>query len=71
MSTVTLEALVERGEEQGCINLSEFAELTHELSDDEAQALADRLEERGIEVSDDCGRQARPVRATRSTSCRT
>ena len=60
MSTVTLETLVERGEEQGCINLSEFAELTHELSDDEAQALADRLEQRGIEVSDDCGRAAEP-----------
>ena len=44
MSTGTLEALVDRGEEHGCINLSELSELTHELSEEEAQALADRLE---------------------------
>src|SRR6185312_5694877 len=53
-----LEALVERGEDQGCVNLSEVAQLAHELDfgDDDAQALHDRLEARGIEVSDDCGR---------------
>jgi RNA polymerase primary sigma factor len=56
MSTTRVEALVERGEEQGCINLSELAELTQDLSDVEASALADRLEARGIEISDDCGR---------------
>ena len=28
-----------------------------ELSDDDAQSLADRLEARGIDVTDDCGRQ--------------
>jgi RNA polymerase primary sigma factor len=58
MSTTRVEALVERGEEQGCINLSELAELTQDLSDVEASALADRLEARGIEVTDDCGRTA-------------
>jgi RNA polymerase primary sigma factor len=60
MSTVTLDALVERGEELGCINLSEFAELTQDLPEPEAQSLADRLEARGIEVTDDCGRVAEP-----------
>src|SRR5919205_3535201 len=58
MSTSRFDALVERGEELGCINLSDFSELTQELPDDEAQTLADRLEERGIEVTDDCGREA-------------
>jgi RNA polymerase primary sigma factor len=58
MSTATLDALLDRGEDQGCVNLSEFAELTQDLAEDEAQALADRLEQRGIEVTDDCGRQA-------------
>ena len=71
MSTSTLDALVDRGEEQGCVNLSELSELTRELTEDEAQALADRLEAHGIEVTDDCGaRQPSPARATRSTSCR-
>jgi RNA polymerase primary sigma factor len=60
MTTSTIDALVGRGEEQGCVNLSELSELVDELelSDEEAQALADRLETRGIEISDDCGRAA-------------
>ena len=60
MNTSHIEALISRGEELGCLNLSEVSELTHELdlSDEEAQALADRLEARGIDVTDDCGRQA-------------
>ena len=61
MSTATpLDALVERGEEKGCVNLSELSELTQELSDEEAQQLADRLEARGIDVTDDCGRGSEP-----------
>jgi RNA polymerase primary sigma factor len=60
MSTSTLDALVDRGEEQGCVNLSELSELTRELTEDEAQALADRLEAHGIEVTDDCGRDSEP-----------
>ena len=60
MAIPTLDALVERGEDLGCINLSEFTELTQDLSEDGAQALADQLEERGIEITDDCGRQGEP-----------
>ncbi|HKP21774.1 MAG TPA: sigma-70 family RNA polymerase sigma factor [Thermoleophilaceae bacterium] len=60
MSIAPLDALLERGEEQGCVNLSELAEITQDLSDEEAQAIADRLEQRGIDVSDDCGRPAEP-----------
>jgi RNA polymerase primary sigma factor len=60
MNTSAIEALVERGEELGCVNLSELSEVVQELSEDEAQALADRLEARGIEVTDDCGRESEP-----------
>ena len=60
MSMPPIQALIERGEDEGCINLSDLSELTQELSEDEAAALADRLESRGIEVSDDCGRQGEP-----------
>ena len=49
-----VEALLERGEDMGCVNLSELAELVQELPDDEADALQERLDARGIEVSDDC-----------------
>jgi RNA polymerase primary sigma factor len=53
-----LEALVERAEERGCVNLSELSDLVHELElpDEDAQALHERLESRGIDVTDDCGR---------------
>jgi RNA polymerase primary sigma factor len=59
MSRSQIEALISRGDELGCLNLSEVSELTHELelSDEDAQALADRLEARGIDVTDDCGRE--------------
>jgi RNA polymerase primary sigma factor len=60
MSTPPLEALLERGEEEGCVNLSELSELTQDLPEDEAHAIADRLEQRGIEVTDDCGRRSEP-----------
>jgi RNA polymerase primary sigma factor len=60
MSTSLFDALVERGEELGCVSLSEFSELVQDLPEDEAHALADRLEGRGIEVTDDCGRDSEP-----------
>jgi RNA polymerase primary sigma factor len=56
----TIDALIERGEEVGCVNLSELSELTQELPDEEAQAVADRLEASGIDVTDDCGRMSEP-----------
>jgi RNA polymerase primary sigma factor len=51
------EALVERADDSGCVNLSELSELVQELElpEDEAQGLHERLEARGIEVRDDCG----------------
>src|SRR3954452_5675206 len=51
-----VEALLERGEERGCVNLSELAELAQdlELGDEDAQALHERVEARGIDVTDDC-----------------
>jgi RNA polymerase primary sigma factor len=57
-----IEALFERGEERGCLDLSELAELAQELDmpDDDLQALHERLEARGIEVSDDCANGAAP-----------
>jgi RNA polymerase primary sigma factor len=50
--------LVERGEEAGCVNLSEFHELTQPLGLDETQVedLYERLGRSGIDVSDDCAR---------------
>jgi RNA polymerase primary sigma factor len=53
-----IQALIARGEEEGCVNLSHLNELVaeHELTDDEIARLYEELEERHIELADDCGR---------------
>jgi RNA polymerase primary sigma factor len=54
-----LEELMARGEPRGrCVDLSEVSEIAqeHELSEDEVQELGEMLEERGLDVRDDCGR---------------
>ena len=60
MSRENLAPMLEAGEEAGCLNLSEFSAAVqdHELDDDELEALYAELEERGISLSDDCGRAA-------------
>ncbi|MGE5274056.1 MAG: sigma-70 family RNA polymerase sigma factor [Verrucomicrobiota bacterium] len=52
-----LTALIDRAEEQGCVNLSQFSELLHELDLDENELahVYEQLDERGIELTDDCG----------------
>jgi RNA polymerase primary sigma factor len=53
-----IEALLERGEEVGCLNLSEVDDLAKrlEFEDDELDALHERIDARGIDLTDDCGR---------------
>src|SRR5688572_19161776 len=60
MTTPEITTLLERGEELGCLNLSEFTEFLQEaeLEDEEIDALHAQLEVRGIELTDDCGRAA-------------
>jgi RNA polymerase primary sigma factor len=50
-------ALIARAEELGCVNASELDNIARllELPEDEMAELEDRLEQRGIEISDDCG----------------
>jgi RNA polymerase primary sigma factor len=50
--------LIEHGEEAGCLNLSEVAEITQEfeLEADEVESVYERIRSRGIELSDDCAR---------------
>jgi RNA polymerase primary sigma factor len=51
-------ALVARGEERGCVNLSELDELAQalDLLADDVDTIEELLDSRGIDVSDDCGR---------------
>jgi RNA polymerase primary sigma factor len=52
-----LRTLMEYGEESGCINMSAFNALVQdlELDDEELSGLYEQIEERGIELTDDCG----------------
>jgi RNA polymerase primary sigma factor len=54
-------AFIARGEERGgCVTLSELDELAQalELNEEETDALEAQVEELGIDISDDCGREA-------------
>ena len=54
-----IKALIERGEEMGCIELSQFNELAQalDLSEEQVDELYERIESAGIDLSDDCGRE--------------
>ena len=56
-----LDDLIARGAEHGCIELSELSEALEglELDEDELTDLHQRLADRGIEISDDCGKPGR------------
>ena len=51
-------ALIDRGEERGCLDLSEVDELVQALELEEADlgSLYEQLQGRGIDLRDDCGR---------------
>src|SRR3982751_3961753 len=51
-----LRALMEHGEEMGCINMSAFTALVQELDldDEELNGLYEQIEERGIDLTADC-----------------
>src|SRR5690348_16029892 len=53
-----LQALLEQGEDQGCLNLSAVSEFLQEAELDEEQTTGffEQLEERGIALTDDCAR---------------
>ena len=53
-------AFFELGEEEGCLELSELNELVEslELEGAEVELLFEQIEERGIDIADDCGRDA-------------
>jgi RNA polymerase primary sigma factor len=56
-------ALFDRGEQLGCLGLSEVDDLAQSLELEEAEigALYEQLEQRGIDLRDDCGREAEIV----------
>jgi RNA polymerase primary sigma factor len=60
--TAQVAALLALGREQGCVSVSDFDRITHELDlgSDDLDALHARLRELDIEVRDDCGQAGTP-----------
>ena len=56
-----LQAMLDRGEENECLEYSEVDGLVDllGLGDDEIEALYEEIERRGIDLRDDCGREAK------------
>ena len=59
MPTESIQALIARGEQEGCLNLSAFAEFVqeHDLGEEQLEAIHSELDERGIELTDDCAKE--------------
>src|SRR4051812_7268038 len=58
-----IQTLLERGEEEGCLNLSAFQELVQsmDLDEEQVEGLYEQLEERRIDLTDDCSRMPLPT----------
>ena len=54
-----IDALLDRGEDQGCLHISELHQFVqlHELDEAGVEELYDLIESRGFEVTDDCARE--------------
>jgi RNA polymerase primary sigma factor len=63
MSDEQINALIELGEREGCVELSEVSRVAEasELDDEELETLYDEIQKRGIELTDDCGRLQAPA----------
>src|SRR4051794_29765329 len=55
--------LLDRAEDGGCVSLADLSDLAArlELSDDDVAAVHEAADKRGVEITDDCGRQSVPA----------
>jgi len=62
-ATDRIDALIERGREEDCLELSEVSALAESLGleDEQLEELYERIHSAGIELSDDCGRKNAPA----------
>src|SRR5438874_7094999 len=63
MAENALEKLIAHGDDEGCVCLSHLQEVVQELEldDEQVQALYKQIEERGLELTDDCCRENAPA----------
>ena len=58
MTQDLIAVLIEHGDDHGCVHLTELHEIVakRELEEDEIESLLERLDSRGIDITDDCSR---------------
>jgi RNA polymerase primary sigma factor len=58
MAQDPLALLIEHGDEHGCVNMTELHDLVRklDLEEEDVEALFERLESHGVDVTDDCSR---------------
>ena len=58
-----VQSLLDRAEENGCIEYSEVDEVaqTLDLEDEQVQDLYEEIERRGIDLKDNCARESAPA----------
>ena len=58
MAQDLIAALIEHGDEHGCVHMTELYEIVAqlELEEDDLESLLERLETHGIDITDDCSR---------------
>src|SRR6266480_4960965 len=66
MADEQIRALLEKGEEQGCLNLSQFGEFVqeHELDEEQLTHLYEEVDARHIDLTDDCARSETEAEST-------
>jgi RNA polymerase primary sigma factor len=66
MADEEIKTLLEKGEEQGCLNLSQFGEFVqeHELDEEQLSHLYEELDARHIDLTDDCDRSETEAEST-------
>ena len=70
MTVDPIAILLEHGDEHGCVHMTELYELAQkvELEEEDLDALLERLETHGIELTDDCSRAIEEESRTRTPS---
>src|SRR4051795_11836874 len=58
MTADPIGALIEHGEEHGCVHMTELQEIVQklELEEEDIETLLERLEAHGVDLTDDCSR---------------
>ncbi len=70
MDSDPISALLDHADEHGCVHMTELYEVVQrlELAEEEIEALLEQLDERGVDVTDDCSRALKATEVAEYTN---